>query len=132
MSKLCYPETQEELLAYLGEAIHTAFRKATDCDQAHPIWKLIQEMPKEDWEAVLDFVALTPDGWGSGLGYGLCKVLQERASNYQALLDTREILTEAIRVIRFHKPIMKGDLIVELVFERYEALIKTDELRKGE
>lgn len=40
----------------LGEAIHGAFRKATICPQAHPIWKLIEEMPAREWNAVLDFI----------------------------------------------------------------------------
>lgn len=83
---LVYPVTEEDLTEYLGEAIHTAFRKATDCDQAHPIWKLIQEMPREDWEAVLDFVALKQDGWGSGITYGLSLVLQQR-NNMVSLLQ---------------------------------------------
>ena len=44
---------------YLGEGIHTAFRKALpDSKQAHQIWKLIREMPDEDWEAIVKFVAI--------------------------------------------------------------------------
>lgn len=49
--------TRDEFVEILGEGIHTAFRKATDCEQAHSIWKLIQEMPGKDWESVLNFVA---------------------------------------------------------------------------
>lgn len=38
----------------LGTAIHSAFRLATD--QGLPIWKLIEAMPDEEWNAVLDHV----------------------------------------------------------------------------
>jgi hypothetical protein len=48
--------TEEMLRSVLGEGFHTAFRKATDCAQAHSIWTLIREMPDEDWSAVIDFV----------------------------------------------------------------------------
>jgi len=40
----------------IGEVFHTAFRKATDCPQAHSIWQAIQDMPENHWESVLDFV----------------------------------------------------------------------------
>lgn len=69
-----FPRTVEELIDHLGEGIHTAFRKATDCEQAHPIWKLIQEMPAEDWTAVLKFVALLD----CGVDYGLTAVVEQR------------------------------------------------------
>jgi len=46
----------EYVIGQLGEAIHTSFRKATDCKQAHPIWKLIQEMPADHWQSVLHFI----------------------------------------------------------------------------
>ena len=82
--ELCYPKTKEDLLNYLGEAIHTAFRKATDCEQAHPIWKLIQEMPEDAWGAVLEFVALDAKTYG----YGLNKVLEERDELRAALRET--------------------------------------------
>lgn len=51
----------EETGGYLAEGIHTAFRKATDCDQAHPIWKLIQDMPDEEWGRVVSFIV---EGFG--------------------------------------------------------------------
>lgn len=41
----------------LGEAIHTAFRKAADSDQATTIWKEIGNLPDGEWSAILDFVA---------------------------------------------------------------------------
>jgi len=46
----------EEIKELLGEAFHTAFRKATEWKGSHEIWKLIREMPEEDWGAVIDFV----------------------------------------------------------------------------
>lgn len=89
---MIYPKTEEELIDYLGEAIHTAFRKATDCEQAHPIWKLIREMPPEDWQAVLGFVALTKEGWGKNITYGLSKVVEERNNLEFALKETHEMM----------------------------------------
>lgn len=87
MMEPCYPTNEEELLSYLGEAFHTAFRKATDCPQAHPIWQLISEMPPKDWEAVLGFVALSVDGWGSGLDYGLSMVVSQRNEALELLKE---------------------------------------------
>lgn len=49
--------TRSWFIDMLGTSFHTAFRKGTDCPQAHPIWKLIQEMPAKEWEAVLEWVA---------------------------------------------------------------------------
>lgn len=40
----------------LGSAFHSAFRKATNCEQAALIWKLIAVMPNQDWNAVLEYV----------------------------------------------------------------------------
>jgi hypothetical protein len=54
--------TRDDFTEVLGEAFHTAFRKATNCEQAHPIWTLISQMPSDDWAAVLDFVADGFDG----------------------------------------------------------------------
>ena len=54
----------DDFVELLGEAIHTGFRKGTDCPQAHPIWKLIQEMPADDWAGVLYFVAHCFQGMG--------------------------------------------------------------------
>lgn len=48
--------SREDFSSMLGEGFHTAFRKGTDCPQAHPIWKLIQEMPPGEWSAVVEFV----------------------------------------------------------------------------
>lgn len=48
--------TPDDIKDLLGEGFHTAFRKATDCDQAHPIWELIRDMPADDWRSVLEMV----------------------------------------------------------------------------
>ncbi len=40
----------------MGEAIHTAFRKGSDHPTADQIWKLIREMPAEEWGKVVSFV----------------------------------------------------------------------------
>lgn len=58
------PFTRREFQTYLGEGLHTSFRKATDCPQAHPIWKLIQEMSDGEWTACLEFVV-----WGLEYSY---------------------------------------------------------------
>lgn len=63
------PLDRDTLLGMLAEGFHTGFRKATDCPQAHPIWKLIREMPDGEWERVVRFAgepiadALDADGW---------------------------------------------------------------------
>jgi hypothetical protein len=53
---------EDDLRSLLAEGFHTAFRKATDCEEAWPIWKLIGKMPREDWGAVIGFVmsGITP------------------------------------------------------------------------
>ncbi len=45
------------LIELLGEGFHTAFRKATDCNQAPQIYRLIEDMSEKSWTSVLDFVA---------------------------------------------------------------------------
>lgn len=40
----------------LGEAVHGAFRKATDCPQGYRIWQLITDMPSEEWNKVLEAI----------------------------------------------------------------------------
>jgi hypothetical protein len=41
----------------LGEGFHTGFRKAVDSSAANRAWHAIQDMPAEDWGAVVTFVA---------------------------------------------------------------------------
>ncbi len=46
-----------ELRAVLGEAIHTAFRKASDHPDAVRVWRILNRMPEEEWSAILDWIA---------------------------------------------------------------------------
>lgn len=46
----------EQFLSYLGESVHTAFRKAAESEQAHVTWLAIREMPEEEWRSVLSFI----------------------------------------------------------------------------
>lgn len=43
--------------AQLGEAIHTAFRKAIDHPNAAQIHRLINELPPEEWGRIVDWIA---------------------------------------------------------------------------
>ena len=54
--------SRDDLADYLGEGIHTAFRKACDCREGVQIHRLIDEMPPDKWANVIDFVvdALIP------------------------------------------------------------------------
>ena len=47
----------EDFVSYLGEGMHTTFRKGTDAPQAMTIHRLIDEMPDEDWHNAVYFVA---------------------------------------------------------------------------
>lgn len=40
----------------VGEGFHAGFRKASDCAQAHQIYRLIEQMPDDQWSAVIEFV----------------------------------------------------------------------------
>lgn len=40
----------------LGELIHTAFRKASDCEQANTAWYAIRNMPDREWSAIIGFI----------------------------------------------------------------------------
>jgi hypothetical protein len=53
---------KEFLRDALGEGLHVAFRKGSDCDEADKIHKLITKMPDAEWSKIIDFVA-----WGMGL-----------------------------------------------------------------
>lgn len=48
--------TRDDFRSLLGEGLHTAFRKATDCEEADDIWAAINNMDSSDWNAVLSFV----------------------------------------------------------------------------
>jgi hypothetical protein len=51
----------DSLVELLSEGMHTAFRKATSCPQGMKIHRLIDEMPDEEWAAVVEFVAAPLD-----------------------------------------------------------------------
>lgn len=55
---------KSEFISLLGEGFHTAFRKIP-VKNSYEIHKLIQEMPDDDWVAILDFVCsgLPPACW---------------------------------------------------------------------
>jgi len=49
--------TEEDIISFLGESFHTAFRKAVpDSEHCHKIWMLIREMPNDEWGAILEWV----------------------------------------------------------------------------
>lgn len=48
--------SREEFVSLLGEAFHTAFRKASDSSEGVQIYLLIEQMPEDDWTLVLEFV----------------------------------------------------------------------------
>lgn len=49
-------ELTEKVKPYLGEGLHTAFRKASDSDEANEIHRLIRDMDPGEWDAILEFV----------------------------------------------------------------------------
>jgi hypothetical protein len=53
------PEPRAVDVGVLAEAIHTAFRKATDDAAAMKIHRLIQHMPPQAWGAIVEFVHST-------------------------------------------------------------------------
>ncbi len=46
-----------EVINYLGQGFHTAFRKGTDDDAAHFIHAAIDELDPVEWQRILRFVA---------------------------------------------------------------------------
>lgn len=40
----------------LGTAIHAAFDRATKCEEAGYIHKLITDMPNKEWNAILEYI----------------------------------------------------------------------------
>jgi len=66
----------DELENFLGEGFHTAFRKAVDSKEADRIWHAINDLPSEEWSAVLYFVAEP-----------LLEIIQERVAG--SLKDVR-------------------------------------------
>ena len=48
--------TLQDVSDQLGEAFHTALRKASDHPWAHEAWWAIKALPAEEWAEILDFV----------------------------------------------------------------------------
>lgn len=46
----------DDISSNLAEGFHTAFRKASSHPNAHQIWKLIRELPSDEWGSVIDYV----------------------------------------------------------------------------
>ena len=46
---------KDDVISLLGEGFHTAFRKIP-VKNSTQIWQLINDIPEEDWLAILDFV----------------------------------------------------------------------------
>jgi hypothetical protein len=56
-----------EFVDYLGEGMHTAFRKGGDGPRSSQVWNLINDMSPEEWHGVVQFLA---DGmWPMVLDY---------------------------------------------------------------
>lgn len=53
-----HEQAVEDFRAYLGEGIHTAFRKAGQTRASSQVWNLIREMPPEEWSGIVRFVAV--------------------------------------------------------------------------
>lgn len=56
MSKELTVEQRNDLRDSLGEAIHTAFRKASDHPEAHKAWTAIDNLPPKQWGYIMDFI----------------------------------------------------------------------------
>lgn len=49
-------DRETEIKEILGEVIYVAFRKASDSVKSEMIWKLMREMPNEEYNGIIDFV----------------------------------------------------------------------------
>jgi len=49
-------QTKEDIKSIIGEAFHTAFRKACISEQASEIHKLITKLPEDEWDSILEWV----------------------------------------------------------------------------
>jgi hypothetical protein len=49
--------TRDDLRSFIGEGVHTAFRKASDSPAAVEIWHLINKMPGDEWASIVAFIA---------------------------------------------------------------------------
>lgn len=46
----------DELTDFLGETVHTAFRKGCDCADGHSVWSHMKQMPREHWSSAIDWM----------------------------------------------------------------------------
>ena len=51
------PAQRKRIDDQLAEAIHTAFRKASDHPEAHKAWMAIRALPPKEWGSVIDFIS---------------------------------------------------------------------------
>lgn len=49
-------ERMQDISDQIGEAFHTALRKASDHPVAWAAWKAIDRLPQDEWDAILKFV----------------------------------------------------------------------------
>lgn len=54
--------SKKEYINHLGESIHCAFRKASHHANTSEIWRLITELPDDDWSGILEFIYTCIDG----------------------------------------------------------------------
>lgn len=47
---------RNELIGYLGECIHSGFRKAVFGKEASEIWNLIPKLDEEEWHSELEWI----------------------------------------------------------------------------
>lgn len=50
--------THDDFTSLLAEGFHTAFRKGTDHPSSAAIWRMIRDLPPEEWGAIIDFVVM--------------------------------------------------------------------------
>lgn len=51
--------SDDDAKAQIGQGFHTGLRKALDSHAAIVAWRAINDLPQEDWDAVLEWVV-----WG--------------------------------------------------------------------
>lgn len=48
--------TETELNDMLAETVHTAFRKGSAHTNADQIWRLIRDLPPQEWDGIIDWM----------------------------------------------------------------------------
>jgi hypothetical protein len=46
----------DEVVEFFSEAVHTAFRKGADGEEAAKVWKAIRAMPPDQWASAIDWM----------------------------------------------------------------------------